>query len=129
MNNDGELETCPFCGGKVEWVENKQIYGKNYGKSYMIWLCKPCDAYVGCHNNTEKPLGTLANKETREARKKAHAVFDPLWVSGRMSRKKAYRFLSDSFGKNVHIAQSNVATCFEIIETIKAWNTRSNFNE
>lgn len=53
---------CPYCKRPAKWVENKEIYGKNYGKSYMMWLCKPCDAYVGCHNNTKEPLGTLANK-------------------------------------------------------------------
>jgi hypothetical protein len=26
---------CPYCGKKAEWVENKEIYGKNYGNH--IW--------------------------------------------------------------------------------------------
>ena len=28
--------------------------------------------YVGCHNNTRKPLGTMADKELREAHMAVH---------------------------------------------------------
>ena len=31
----------------------------------MIYICKPCDAYVGVHKGTDKALGRLANKELR----------------------------------------------------------------
>lgn len=110
---------CPFCGNPAKWVENKEIYGRNYGKSYMCWLCKPCDAYVGCHQNSKKPLGTMANRETREWRKKAHAIFDPLWKSGKMGRREAYEFISKKLGREVHIAWSNVEQCKEIIMTLE----------
>jgi hypothetical protein len=42
----------------------------------MIYLCVPCDAYVGTHKNSKdhKPLGFLANRGLREARKAAHLV-------------------------------------------------------
>ena len=48
---------CPYCNKEAKWCENKVIYGKNYGKSYMCYYCKDCDAYVGCHNNTKFPNG------------------------------------------------------------------------
>lgn len=67
------------------WTENKAIYGRNHGRSFMCYLCRPCNAYVGCHNNTRKPLGTMADAETREWRKKAHAVIDLIWKSKKMS--------------------------------------------
>ena len=60
---------CNHCNKEAEWIENKIVYGRNYGKSYMIWFCHNCDAYVGCHNNTERSLGIMANKELRELRK------------------------------------------------------------
>ena len=110
---------CPYCNNQAEWVENKEVYGKNYGKSYMMWLCKPCDSYVGCHNNTRKSLGTLANKETRDWRKKAHKVFDPLWKSKRMTRQKAYGVLESHFRCVVHIGESDINTCKEIVELLK----------
>lgn len=107
---------CPFCGNPAEWVENKEIYGRNYGDSYMCWLCRPCHAYVGCHNNGKTPLGTLANKETREWRVKAHAVIDPLWKSGAIDRRKLYKKLNGLFSKEFHIGSSNIEDCKKIIE-------------
>ena len=107
---------CPYCGKEAVWTENKAVYGKNYGKSYMMYLCKPCDAYVGCHENTRKPLGVMANREMREWRKKAHAVIDPIWKSGRMPRGKVYGILSKKLGKEVHVGESDVETCKKLIE-------------
>lgn len=102
---------CPYCKNEAEWVENKEIYGRNYGKSYMCWLCKKCDVYVGCHNNTKNPLGTMANAELREWRKKCHAKIDPLWKSGKMTRKEVYQMLKEKLGREIHIAQSDIETC------------------
>lgn len=106
---------CPYCHKAAIWTENKTIYGRNYGKSYMCYICPPCGAYVGCHNNTRHPLGTLANKELREARILAHAVLDPIWKSGVMTRSEVYSKLKEVFGREVHIAQSDLDECREII--------------
>ena len=106
---------CPFCNKKAIWCENKEIYGRNYGKSYMIYLCKPCDSYVGCHNNTKNPLGTMANRETREFRNKAHSVFDKLW-NNKKERKLAYLKISNQLGYEVHIGCSNITQCEDIIK-------------
>ena len=118
---------CPYCKNEAPWVENQAIYGRNFGKSYMCYYCKPCNAYVGCHNNTRKPLGTMANKELRDWRIKAHAVFDLLWkneikskgFSKKIRREKAYGLLEGNFGFKVHIAESDVEMCKKIIEFIK----------
>lgn len=107
---------CPYCKMEAIWCENKEIYGRNYGKSYMCYLCKKCDAYVGCHNNSKKPLGTMANKELREWRKKTHTTIDPIWRDGVISRGKLYRMMSDHFGFDVHIGESDVEICKKIIE-------------
>lgn len=111
---------CKYCGEDAVWCENKVIYGKNYGKSYMCYYCRPCDAYVGCHNNTREPLGSLANRETREWRKKTHASFDPLWKDSSMNRKQAYAILKRHFGHQIHIGESDVDKCKAIIEFIKS---------
>ena len=112
---------CNHCGNDAEWVENKEVYKKNYGKSYMMWLCRRCDAYVGCHNNTKQPLGEyLAKEDLRKARMRAHAIIDPLWKSGRYQRHKIYLALSDAFGYRVHIGETKTpAECEEIIKTAK----------
>ena len=107
---------CPYCGQPAEWVENKEIYGKNYGKSYMMWLCRKDDAYVGCHQNTKKPLGTIANYELRQWRKQSHASFDPFWKVWGMKRDEAYQMLKTKFGKEVHIGESDIEMCKKIIK-------------
>ena len=106
---------CPYCKKEAEWVENKMIYGRNYGKSYMCWLCKPCDAYVGCHNNTQKALGTMADKETRKYRKMVHDKTDPLWISGKTSRKQLYNKISLIIGKEFHAGSCSIEDCKKIL--------------
>ena len=80
---------CDYCGRQAEYVDSKVIYGKSYG---MMYLCRNCMAYVGVHKGTDKPLGRLANAELRYWKKRAHAVFDPLWQRGRFRghRNAAY---------------------------------------
>jgi len=106
---------CPYCKKEAKWCENKERYGKNYGKSYMCYWCKDCDSYVGCHNNTRKPLGTMANKELRDWRMKAHAHIDPYWKSGKLSRGQVYELLKKKFGKEIHIGESDIELCKAII--------------
>jgi len=111
---------CPFCGKEALWTENKAIYGRNYGKSYMAYLCSPCDAYVGCHENTKRPLGTMANRELREWRRKAHAAIDPLWKSGKLKRGHVYAKLKDLLGTEIHVGESDAEMCRKIIEAVKS---------
>jgi hypothetical protein len=115
---------CPYCGKEARWCENKEIYGKNYGKSYMCYLCKDCNAHVGCHNNTKEPLGTMANAELREWRKKAHAYIDPLWKKQGWRRGTVYRYLKHRFEREIHIGQSDIETCKKILEIKFNYNKR-----
>lgn len=111
---------CQYCNKEAVWTENKAIYGKNYGKSYMCYYCKPCNAYVGCHKNSKAPLGTMANAELREWRKKAHAEFDPIWKNrSQKNRGKLYEEISRHFGKDIHIGASDLVMCQRIIEWCK----------
>lgn len=106
---------CPYCNKEAIWCENKEIYGKNYGKSYMCYYCKPCNAYVGCHENSKKPLGTMANKELRDWRIKAHFHIDPLWKSKKLARGQVYARLNKIFGREIHIGESDIETCQKIL--------------
>jgi len=112
----GEVVNCSFCSKKAVWVENKAVYGRNYGKSFMCWLCKDCDAYVGCHNNTRRPLGTMADDQTRKWRQAVHRRIDPLWKSGDMSRKEVYKKISDGIGFQFHTGEADVETCKKVLE-------------
>lgn len=114
---------CPYCLGNTEYLDSSIIYGRSYG---MIYLCSPCDAYVGVHKGTDTALGRLANKELREAKKKAHAYFDPLWQRAvRQGRKKnearnsAYKWLAKEMGieRDVcHIGMFDVESCESVVQ-------------
>lgn len=81
----------------------------------LFYICKQCDARVGCHKNGQ-PMGTPANAELRKARMAAHKVFDEIWRSGAMSRKKAYKLLSKKFGvKEFHIGESTLEEATYVI--------------
>jgi hypothetical protein len=110
---------CPYCEKEAIWTSNEVVYGRRYGKSFMCYYCKECDAYVGCHQNSKNPLGTMANKALRVKRMEAHAVIDPLWKSGKYSRRQVYDRLSDAFGFRVHVGASDEKLCEEIIKTAK----------
>ena len=120
---------CPYCNKEAEWLANEAIYGKRYGRSYMAWVCKNCLAYVGCHNNTKMPLGTMAKKDLRDWRIKAHARIDPLWKNGDFTRKEVYGFLKAHFGRDIHIGEVDIGICKRIVAienilgtgTIKEW--------
>jgi tetrahydromethanopterin S-methyltransferase subunit G len=110
---------CPYCNKEAKWVDNRIIYGKRYGRSYMVWYCKPCDAYAGCHCNTKTPLGTMANAELRKWREKAHAHIDPLWKNGDYTRAEVYNMLKNKLGREIHIGEADIETCKRIIEQAK----------
>lgn len=116
---------CPFCQKSAVWVNNSTIYGVSYGKSYMAWYCEPCDAYVGCHNNTREPLGTMANAETRQARRQAHKVIDKLWQGGVYDRHDVYKRLASYFGRDIHIGSCDAAQCAEVIAAVPEIFTRN----
>jgi ssDNA-binding Zn-finger/Zn-ribbon topoisomerase 1 len=113
---------CPYCGSKSECRDSKVIYhGRSYGPAWICGNYPDCDAYVGCHPGTRRPLGRLANAELRAAKKAAHAAFDPLWQSGGMSRKEAYRWLAGALGlEECHIGEMDVEECGRVVELSKA---------
>jgi ribosomal protein L37AE/L43A len=107
--------SCPYCGSSAVKTHGKDIWpALPYLARKKVWRCIPCEAHVGTHGDTWKPLGTLANKETRNARTHTHAMFDPLWKTGKMTRSEAYKLLSSLMGiseKQCHIAMFNVQQC------------------
>lgn len=113
---------CPYCGEEAEFINNQEIYGRQYGKSYMAYWCRKDDARVGTHNNTKTPLGTMANAELRKWRIRAHATIDPLWKNGKMKRKEVYKILREKFGKEIHIGESDVEQCKQIISEFSNYN-------
>jgi len=112
----GEGVICPNCNKPAPWVENKAKYGRNYGTSYMCYFCKECRYYVGCHNNTRKPLGTMISDEHCKYRKAVHNKIDPLWQTGKIARKHLYSRLSKILGYTYHTGESDMETCKKVLE-------------
>ena len=113
---------CNYCGRKAELVDSKVIYGTSYG---MMYLCRHCNAYVGCHKGTDRPLGRLANAELRYWKKAAHAVFDPLWRQGRFRgrRQAAYKWLAGEMGlpvEQTHIGMFYIEQRKQAIKIVQA---------
>lgn len=113
---------CPYCGRATDFVTSEEFYGRNYGTH--LYVCRPCNAYVGTHKGSNRPLGTLADWETREWRKMAHAQFDPLWKRGKRSRTGAYIWMQKVMGltpEEAHIGNFNIQQCRQLIREIHKW--------
>lgn len=113
---------CNVCRSTVSLVTNDVIYGSQYGKWPWAYKCDNCDAYVGLHEFTNLPLGTLADAGTREARKRAKNEFNPLWNTGNMTRSEAYKWLADAMGistKVCHIAMMDSQQCAQVVALCK----------
>lgn len=111
---------CPYCKKPTVFQSNEELYGEKVGTGY-VYRCKPCDAYVGCHSNG-RPYGTPANKELRQARIKAHRIFDKLWVGSdnqSEERSRYYRQLASFMKKpeeKTHIGMFSLEECEKVHE-------------
>lgn len=122
---------CPYCDREAELVPGIVIYPRRPDLTHKrFWRCKPCDAWVGCHDGTERPLGRLANAELRQAKQEAHAAFDPLWkrkmerdgCSKGKARGAGYKWLADQLGidrKRCHIGMMDAETCRRVVEVCR----------
>lgn len=96
-----------------------------HGKFYGCSTFPQCRGTHGAHADG-RPLGTPANKETKEARMRAHEAFDQLWRSGRMNRSQAYSWMQRvmSMTKDeAHIGKFSAEQCDKLIELV-SWELR-----
>lgn len=124
---------CPYCASVPEKVTGREIYPRMkrlWDKKFI--LCRPCDAYVGCHNDPDpkkwKPLGSLANRELRGARIDAHRMFDRMWRDGQMHRSSAYTWLAGKLGiekRECHIGMFNLEMCNKVITIMEEYYGRT----
>lgn len=110
---------CNYCEKPAEKVSGKVIYprmSKLHGK--LFFICRPCDAYVGTHADG-RPLGNLADRDTRRFRMKAHHYFDKVWKDRHMKRTDAYAWMASSLGIPVskcHIGMFDIEMCVKVIQ-------------
>ena len=91
----------------------------------MIYLCTNCNAYVGTHKGTNKPLGRLANAVLRMKRRETHKVFDGYWQRMNMTRSAGYKWLSNQLKlpkSKTHIGYFDMETCENVIQLCHAKN-------
>jgi hypothetical protein len=123
-----ETLTCPYCRGPAPLVTGREVYPHRpdlYAKPF--YQCAPCGAYVGCHPGTTRSLGRLADAPLRAAKARVHAMFDPLWKSGRISRSSAYARLADAIGiqpRECHVGMFSLDLCNRAIAALSRWNGR-----
>jgi hypothetical protein len=126
--------TCNYCGGSATLVTGAEVYPhRNDLGGKHLYLCKPCDAWVGCHPGTTKPLGRLANAELRAWKSRAHAAFDPLWRAKMLqgfckkhARDYGYKWLSEQLGiarYACHIGMFDVEQCKRVVEICKQYSS------
>ena len=91
----GHSGICRYCGGNIH-------------------QCQNCNARVGCHKGTKRPLGSVANETLRLKRMETHHVFDSFWRRKGMTRTQAYRWLAKKLDlpvKRTHIGGFEMDQC------------------
>lgn len=99
---------CPECGNSMLLRSSK------YGFFYGCVEFPKCKSAHGAHKKTGKPLGTPANKKTKQARIRAHDSFDQLWKGKHMGRGDAYAWMQEAMGMTedeAHIGKFNEEQC------------------
>lgn len=110
---------CPYCHKPSQLVPGNKVYRSDKFTGKLFYICHPCQAWVGCHPGTDKPLGRLADKQLRDAKMKAHAAFDPIWRENKMKRSTAYAWLAEQLGIDVtkcHIGMFDLEQCERVVE-------------
>lgn len=125
---------CNCCGEPlVVLTGNEAVYKLPVGQWPWVYLCMSCGAYCGVHPHSIYPIGTLADRETRALRSALHAMIDPLWKDGHMSRFKVYKMLSRMMrmpdGEEFHIGNLSREECIKAGEVFKDWEMVADFNE
>lgn len=116
---------CQYCNREAVLVGGDVIYRNRSDLSNLFFYqCKPCNAYVGTHEKTGKPFGSLANLRIRSARKAAHKVFDGYWKQHNIRRKDAYDRLASEMlliREECHIGMFNEDQCLRLDSVVNGW--------
>ena len=118
---------CRYCGGIIRLVPAADVYGSSTERFGMqneyLYQCQNCNARVGCHKGTARPLGDVANEILRLKRIEAHQVFDAYWQKMHISRTKAYQWLARELKlseEDTHIGGFEIDTCQRVIDLCRA---------
>lgn len=132
---DGKAEIlpaiCRYCGGVIRLIPAETVYGSSANrlgkKGEKLYQCQNCNARVGCHKGSIRPLGNVANEVLRLKRIEAHQVFDGFWKQRGMSRTAAYKWLAEKMSlpeEAAHIGGFEMDQCQEAIELCREEMTK-----
>ena len=117
---------CCGCSKNIEarLTDGREIYAHRPDLHGLpFWRCDDCGNFVGCHHKTKdrtRPLGCIPTPDIKNARKHLHRIIDPIWQSGRISRRKLYKLISDHVGWTYHTAKiRSVEEAREIYKFVK----------
>jgi ssDNA-binding Zn-finger/Zn-ribbon topoisomerase 1 len=109
---------CGECGSLMVLRKSKKFNTPFYGCS-LFPACKgACGAYAD-----GRPKGTPSNRETSQARIRAHVIFDRIWQQKRMTRDQAYAWMRQVMGivdKEAHIGHLTAEQCDQLITHIRS---------
>ena len=115
---------CRYCGGAVRLVSASKVYGPAAAARLGIerqsfYQCQNCNARVGCHPGSTRPLGNLANEALRMKRMETHHDFDSFWKERGMSRTQAYKWMAKKMRLSeelAHIGGFEIDRCQKLIK-------------
>lgn len=111
---------CDNCNStRIEFTSNDKVYGRKLGAWPYAYYCNECTAAVGCHPNTQTPLGRMADRDTRFLRKHAHLALDPFWENQYMTRSKAYAWLAAALEIDLESCHISLLSKEQLTTTIK----------
>ena len=115
--------TCIHCNSVCHLKSGTEVFttetSRNKYGHLFFHVCPLCsDSRVGCHPDSQTPLGYAANQETRQARMKLHKeMLDPLWTGVprdklRTARQRVYAFLSYVMElPEAHVGEFTIEQC------------------
>jgi hypothetical protein len=113
---------CPDCGADMVLRSTKRFTYRD-GSPRLFYGCVNWPACRGTHgaHPDGRPLGIPANAETKAARIRAHAAFDPIWQNTKgnkgVARRAAYDWLRRALGLEElpHIGEMSIDGCRLVI--------------
>lgn len=117
---------CPGCAKRMRLRLGKLARGKDGTGGRWHYICPDwptCKHSHGAHDDG-RPLGTPADLETREWRRRAHAALDRLHKEGLVCRNEAYDRLARAMRltrETAHIALFDAAQCRQVMTLTTRW--------
>lgn len=122
---------CDYCHQPAELVRGTVTYPRRKDLAdRRFWYCAACQAWTSCHLPADKsgrrgrgdgtvPMGRLADADLRRWRQSFHAVFDPIWKTGTLTRDEAYAHVAAELRIGAQQCHSSLFTLEQCREAVR----------